>query len=299
MGSRDSISGFAEQYSFKAGTLPDEELDGIQCAVDCHKAINDGYMALPAFVLEKDLAIGLLWQLYERSTERVFGALVAMATSCVASSEILARASIEATVSIRYILRDPTPRLVAFFRDHVERAERQESSWRQAASQLGEPDRTTHLASCDYRRQGVGAMKSVVDAMNAGAPTGAVAAWPNISARFKAVGEDMSYRTLYSRLCAEPHLDAEETLRYFIGKTGAPELFRRMAIETVMFSRFVLAEAVRGYAEAGKEFANIYDMASSFNICTAAERTMEGHALRLSEHIGAKPAGRPKHQGAG
>ena len=158
MTSRNAITAFAEQHSFNPAALQAEELDAIQCAVDCHSAINDGYMSLPASMLEEDLTVGFIWQLYERCTERVFGALAAMAKSCVASSEIVARAAIEATVSIRYILRDRHARLASFFQDHLDQAQRQERGWRQEANRLGEPDRTAHLVSCDYRREGVQAM---------------------------------------------------------------------------------------------------------------------------------------------
>ena len=79
MTSRNAITAFAEQHSFNAAALQAEEFDAIQCAVDCHNAINDGYMSLPASILEDDLTVGFIWQLYERCTERVFGALAAMA----------------------------------------------------------------------------------------------------------------------------------------------------------------------------------------------------------------------------
>ena len=275
-----------------------EELDAIQCAVDCHSAINDGYVNLPQPVLEQDLAVGLMWQLYERCTERVYGAIVAMATSCAASSEIVARATIEATVTIRYILRDRNGRLASFLQNHLDQAEWQEKQWRKAAEQLLGSDRVLHLAACDYRRQGIAAMSKCVGMINSQlVPSASVPTWPTIALRFRAVGDGIAYRTFYARLCSEPHFDAEETLRYFIGKVVRPELLEPMAVETVMFSRFLLAEAVRAYAEAGKEFATGYDMSSAMETCTAAEHLMQRHSRNLSEHIGGHPKA-PTTQGS-
>jgi hypothetical protein len=96
----------------------------------------------------------------------------------------------------------------------------------------------------------------------------------------------VAYRTVYARLCAEPHFDAEETLRYFIGTVNGAEHLERMGVETIMFSRFLLAEAVRAYAGAGKELASGYSMSSATETCAAAERLMDRHVAALSEHIG-------------
>ncbi len=291
MTSTNAINAFAEQHSFDAGALQVEELDGIRCAVDCHNAINNGYASLPSDVLEQDMAVGLIWPLYERCTERVYGALVAMTTSCAASSEVLARATIEATVIFRYILGDCNGRLASFFQDHLDQAERQEKQWRREAEQLRELERTEHLAACDYRRQGIAAIKEFVELINSQlVPSGSIPAWPNIALRFQAVGDRIAYRTSYARLCAEPHLDAEETLRYFIGKVMGPELLEAMAVETIMFSRFLLADAVRAYAEAGKEFASSYGMSSAMRTCVAAQELMHRHSINLSNHIGAHPS---------
>lgn len=290
MVSHDVLAAFSKEHAFQADALLLEERDGIQSAVGCHDAVNRGYAALSSAVLEHDPAVGLIWQLYERCTERVYGALTAMATSCAASSEIVARAAIEASITTRYILQDRNVRLASFFQDHVHRAVKQEEQWRQTAAKADEPERTAHLAACEYRRAGVAAIKEHVNALNmALVPPTQLPSWPNIAARFQAVGEGLSYRTFYARLCAEPHFDAEETLRYVIGMMASSETFEKMAVETVMFSKFLLAEAVRTYAQTGKEFAGAYDMSAAVVTCTDAERTMREHVSRLSEHIGAQP----------
>src|SRR4051812_7813464 len=123
MKTHDATAAFARDHVFDTRALAVEERDAIRCVVDCHKAVNDGYVRLPQAVLEQDPGVGLLWQLYERCTEQVQGALVAMATACPTSSEVLARVSLEATVTVRYILGDRNPRLASYLVDHVVQTE--------------------------------------------------------------------------------------------------------------------------------------------------------------------------------
>jgi hypothetical protein len=287
----DAIADFAHYHALDVGALLVEERDAIRCTVDCHNAINDGYAHLPDSILEREPGVGLLWQLYERCTEHIHGALVAMATACPASSEVLARSSLEATVAIRYILGDRNPRLASFFQNHVKQSESQEQKWRKSAEQLLGQEKSIHLGACDYRRQGIEAMKSFVDMINRQmVPTSDVPPWPrSIAELFEKIGEGIKYRTFYARLSTAVHFDAEETLRYFIGVTTSPEIVEKLSVETVMFSRFLLAEAVRAYAETGKEYATAYNMAAAIKACEAAERQMRRHSLSLSRYVGATP----------
>ena len=110
----DATVAFAQLHSFNGVDLLLEERDAIRCVVDCHNAINEGFANLPSAVLEQDMAVGLIWQLYERCTEQIHRALVAITTSCAAASEIVARATLEATVTIRYILGDRNLRRSCF-----------------------------------------------------------------------------------------------------------------------------------------------------------------------------------------
>jgi hypothetical protein len=287
MTAHDAIAAFASDHAFDTHALPVEERDAIRCATDCHNAINDGYAHLPQAVLEQDAGVGLLWQLYERCTEHVQDALVAMSTACPASSEVLARVSLEAAATIRYILGDRNPRLASYLRDHIVQSERQESKWRKAVQELQGQEKSVYLAACDYRMRRVAAMKSVVGMLTAQLATpGSVPSWPNIASRFDAIGDGLAYRTFYARLCAATHFDAEETLRYFIGKATGPDILENLAVETVMFSRFMLVEAVRAYAETGREYATSYSMGAAIKVCRSAESLMRCHSLNLSRHVG-------------
>ncbi len=286
----DIVSSFVQQHSIDTTEIQVEELDAIRCIIECHAFTDLDYANLPNAILENDLTIGSICQLYERCTDHIRGSLVAMLTSCAATSEVAARTSLEATVTIRYILRDRNLRLASYFRNHLDQAERQVRQWRSAAEHLRDEDRLVQLAACDYRAQGLEALRAFVARINSElVGSQVIPRWPNIAERFEAVGESIAYRTFYARLCAEPHFDAEETLRYIIGKSTDPAIFEKMAIETVMFSRFMLAAAVRAYAATGREYATAYDMVSAAEKCGAAEQVMSQHVANLSLHIGGIP----------
>jgi hypothetical protein len=85
--------------------------------------------------------------------------------------------------------------------------------------------------------------------------------WPAIADRFNALDLGVNYRTIYARLCAETHSDPEETLRYFVGKaSGDAQLFERMAVESVAFSRFMLYSALSYFLRAANRYAQVFGM---------------------------------------
>lgn len=285
----DLVLDFGHHHYCDLGSLPLEEMEAIQCVCECHNAISEGYAGLPPSVFEKEPSIGFLWQLFERCTEHVHGGLVAIATSCAASSEVLARVILEATTTIRYILLDRNPRLAAYLQRYCTQSDRQTAQWMKAAENLPGSLSAIHIEAGQYRKQALFHLKNFANSIIAElVPSGTVPAWPsNAAALFEALGGEMTYRTFYARLCAETHLDAEETLRYIIGKIAAEELVEKMAVETVMYSRFCLFEAVRSYAATGKEYAQTFQLDTAIETCRKAEALLQNHVFNLSQHIGA------------
>lgn len=286
----EDLRAFEDHHSLDLSRLPDEELSAVRAALACRGSLAAGFKTLPAAVMEDDPTVGFMWQLYERCTERVRGALVAFATGCPAASEIIARATIEACVTFRYILGDARPRLAAFFRNHIEQGEKQESLWRKSANQLLGDDRRIHLIACGYRREGIEAMRSIVDDLVTQlVGTDEPLRWPSVAARFDATGDSMDYRTMYSRLCSEPHLDAEETLRYFVGQVSGKEVLEALAAETIAFTRMMVLAAVAFYAQAGRAYADVYQMTEAMEVCDSAERQMFQYSAKVSDHAGGLP----------
>jgi hypothetical protein len=84
----------------------------------------------------------VLLNMVHRTYEPVEGALVAFATGCGASSEVIARAAIELSASVLYILaEDRRRRLIAYFADYVDEVTNQVQKWRSLAERLPAPVR--------------------------------------------------------------------------------------------------------------------------------------------------------------
>jgi len=291
MTTQQTVHAFAAYHGFGVSQVMPEEAEAIAQAVACHRAIEIGYANLPTSLLEGDMTVGILWQVFERCTERLYAAIVSLVTNCAAGSEIVSRATIEACATFRFILLNRNAHLASFLDHHGQDAERQQRQWRLAAEGLTAEERADHLAACDYRRRATDVLGKLTTQINVSLiGTNVAPKWPNIAERFAQIGEAVSYRTVYARLCAEPHLDAEETLRYFLGKVSSSEIFEALSIETLAFSRFMLAEATRWYAGAAGAYATAYQMAEAGRVCSAAEQTMHRLALAFSVASGAVPS---------
>jgi len=291
MTTQETVEAFAMNHGFDLSRVMPEEAIAIEQAVACHHAIQRGYASLTSHVLESDMAVGILWQLLERCAERLYAAILAMVTDCAAGSEIVSRATIEACATLRFILLDKNPHLASFLNHYGHDAERQQQQWRRAAEGLTADDRAVHIVACDYRRRATDKLNALTAQINDALIGKDIApAWPNIAERFARIGEAISYRTVYARLCAEPHLDAEETLRYFLGKISGSGTFDLISAETVAFSRFMLAEATRWYAGASANYAETYGMNDAVSVCQSAEQSMTRLAIKFSLSIGSVPS---------
>ena len=111
--------------------------------------------------------------------------------------------------------------------------------------------------------------------------------WPSkIADRFAGSEDSATYRTVYVRLCSETHFDAEETLRYILAKVGGDALMRRMALETIGFTRLVIAIAVAYHLRAVWAYADHYQMVNTALECGTGVACIERWSEQLSEHVG-------------
>lgn len=282
---------FATRHSIHVETLPELERQAVRCTLRCLDALDADYAALSEAVLTSDKAVGVLWQLLSRCGEHVEAAITALATASGASPELIARAAVESAATIRFILQDPELRLSAYFRHYVDDVDKQVRHWRRAAASLAEPERLVHEAACDQREEANRTMRAFVEQLEEdilGSRAGS--AWPGqVSERFKAIDDEVTYRTVYARLCSETHFDAEETLRFMLGRLGGDDLMQRMSIETIMFTRLMVALAVSAFLKASSDYASRYGMGNVLRECGDGLAVMEPIAEFLSEHIGARP----------
>ncbi len=106
------------------------------------------------------------------------------------------------------------------------------------------------------------------------------ARWPDIATRFKAIGEEISYRTTYARLCSQTHADAEDTITYIVYKcSGGDARIDQMAAETIAFSELMVVYGVYFYLLAVKALADTFGLSAS----TELDRSIAYVVIRMQE----------------
>ena len=164
-----------------------------------------------------DPAVALLLNMLDRNFEHAEASIVAFVSGCTASAEVVARAAVESSVNIIYILSGDRPsRLLAYFHHYLDGVDRQVKNWQRQAAGLHPDDASIHQAGIDQRLVANNDLRRfVVEAFEGVRKE----PWPkSIEERFLQIDEGLSYRTFYARMSSEVHADAEETLRHFWGK---------------------------------------------------------------------------------
>lgn len=291
--SDEAIGSFAECHLIQRTGLVDREDVAIYWLYTANRLVHEGYSNCSEDTFVKEPTIGLLLNLLDRAGEHVGAAIVNLVTGCPASAEVVARAAMESTVNVSYILDgDKMGRLAAYFRDFFSTTNKSIDKWCKASSRLEREGQKLHLAAADKRRltitqletfmqrtlQEMAAVQPIVDQSN----------WPSIAARFEAVNMQVSYRTVYARMCSQTHGDAEDTLIYFVGMlSGKRELMERMGLETINFSRFLVYCAVSLFIDASVRYAESFGMHRIAQRIGAGKSVVESRLLDMLGEIGA------------
>ncbi|MGC1177621.1 MAG: DUF5677 domain-containing protein, partial [Methyloceanibacter sp.] len=207
------IREFAERHHLMLTDLVRGEKVGIASSSAALLLINQGYAQLDDRALS-DPSVGLLLNLLHRNFEHVEAAITAFVTGCGSSAEVVARASVESSINILYILAgERVSRLRAYFDYYLEEVDSQAVKWKAQVADLKENEAAMHNKAINRRLAANAKVRRVVDAVFGSARE----RWAkSINERFKCIGESLGYRTFYARMSSEVHGDAEETLRYFI-----------------------------------------------------------------------------------
>lgn len=282
---------FAKSHAIDIGGLLETEREGIRCLLRCTDMLDADYVALPESVHVSDQIVGVMRHLLARCAEHVESAITACATASGAAPEVMARVAIESAVTIGFILLEPRSRLAAYFRYHVDEVDRQVSKWRSSIASLPPGARQLHRVACDRRGLANTNMRAFVDRLeNDLLGSEPRVKWPSkIIHRFEALHDEITYRTIYARLCSDTHFDAEETLLYGMSNIQGPEAFERTAVEIVCFARLMVATSVCYYLKVVGAYATVYKMANTIHECEDCLATMEQVSAQLSEFVGAGP----------
>jgi hypothetical protein len=278
------IREFAERHHLTLTDVVRGEKVGITSISAALLLVNQGYARLDDGALS-DPSVGLVLNLLHRNFEHAEAAILALVTGSGSSAEVVARASVESSVNILYILAgDPVARLRAYFDYYLESVDAQVLKWKAQLTELNENEAAIHQAALDRRVAANAHVRRVVDGVFGSARE----RWAkNINERFKCIGESLGYRTFYARMSSEAHGDAEETLRYFIGRISDETVLEAMALETVWATRFYIYYAVSFFLRASLTYARNYALSKVESQLKSELAAVQRELVEISEHVGA------------
>jgi hypothetical protein len=280
----DLISEFAERHQMRTGEHLAREVLPIRAISLANILITRGYASLGDEMLT-DPAVALLLNMVHRNFSLADGAILAFATECGEMAEVAARASVESSVNIAYIvLAEPSDRLRAYFDHYFATVERQVNTWNAVIGALSATEADVHRKAAARRKESNAVLRAAIE----GSSKPATERWPRtIEERFKALGHALDYRTIYARMSSEAHGDAEETLRYFIGKLASKAQFEALALETIFTTRLYVHYAVSWFLRASIMYALRYGLTEAAQRLNLELKMVEAEMAEISNHIGA------------
>jgi hypothetical protein len=285
-GNGRSLADFLERHRLKADELVDRELIAIRSISIAIQSVETGYSRLSDSDFA-DPAIGLLLNLLHRNCELVESSVVAFVTGSGAGSEVISRASLEASANIAYIVSGkPIGRMLAYFDHYFRGVDRQVKGWRREIARLTGADAKIHELAATRRQQANDVMRDFVEHVFGKQH---LDQWPSsIEKRFDELGDALAYRTFYARMSSETHGDAEETLRYFVGQHQKSEIFEAMALETIWNTRLYLYYAVASFLRASALYCDKYRIADTSDLFRMLVSEVQDELEIIARHTGSR-----------
>lgn len=229
----------------------------------------------------EEMTWGILLNMLDRIFEYAEAAIVAFVSGSGSSSEVISRTAVDLSVNLQYILiRDRDTRLSTYFHSYVQKEQKEIRQWINATSLLSEEAKKIHHKAALEKQSAMNILANLIG--QTGLPIINDAKWPSVFDRFKDIGYEDSYRTVYAALSSQIHSDAEDTLNYLFGKASGDEaLFSKMALETINFSRFLMYFAVVFYMRAAFAYARTFELVQAQEIISEGLKQVEDLQARI------------------
>jgi Family of unknown function (DUF5677) len=211
-------------------------------------------------VMQIDAAWGLLHRMYERATGHAAACLALLKRQRFAAAEALCRTLVESSVNLYYCsVGDSIGTILAYFKDHIEIERKQNRSWRSdvSSSALEEQEKLVHFAHIDHKAAVLDSYERALQMVfqQMGYQYSAASLWPSIFDRFKAIGKEINYRTVYAALCSQAHSDPEDLLNDFMQNLSAvPGAAEAQRAENENFSVFIFLTSLALLVESSARY---------------------------------------------
>jgi hypothetical protein len=196
--------------------------------------------------------------MYKRNYEYCCGVVSVFLIGQFTSSEALCRTAIEGAVNLHYVsLGDSMDKQISYFKSYIQTERSQNIKWKEAVNNSDHPqtakgehygriiDKDSVLDLYEKTLKQSLALNGVdYDASNI--------RWPNIFDRFREIGKEVAYRTVYAALCSQTHNDAEDVLNSIMARIieGVDGLEEAQFIEQYTFSLYLMLTAIEFHVSA-------------------------------------------------
>lgn len=162
--------------------------------------------------------------MYRRNYEYCCGVFGAFLIGQIPSCEALCRTAIEGSVNLHYIsLGDSMTKQISYFKNHIETERKQNKNWKRSIedSTYSDEAKAEHLQRISDKDRTLDhyeyALKTSFALSNIDFDIVSLK-WPSIFERFKEIGQEVGYRTIYAALCSQAHNDAEDSLNKIMAR---------------------------------------------------------------------------------
>lgn len=192
--------------------------------------------------------------MYNRNYEYCCGAVGCFVIAQIPSSEALCRTAIEGAVNLHYVsLGDSMGNQIAYFKNYLETERKQNNSWKNSVEQSDYPQaaKQHHFEKISEKNASLDHYENMLrqSLRLAGVDFDATELkWPSIFDRFREIGDEVGYRTVYAALCSQAHNDAEDILNGIMARvtSNVTGLEEAQLVEQYNFSLFMILTAL-GY----------------------------------------------------
>ena len=221
---------------------------------------------------------GFARAMLDRIYAQAAASLALTVTGQPAPAEVLARATVEAAVSLLYVLAgNPLERLRDYFGSYIATERKQNQQWLHSISGLTDEERKPHLLGMQRKESALVHYQDFLTPLfrESGLALTGHEAWPNLQERFKALGKESAYRTVYAAMSSQAHNDAEDLLNKFVAAVadetlGGKESEAGRVQEAMDFSRVLVYGGVQFYIEASVRHVETYSLLEAQDEMAAA-----------------------------
>ncbi|HEX5329027.1 DUF5677 domain-containing protein [Sulfuricurvum sp.] len=253
-----------------------------------HKKLRFAMGQLQEDDFHKNPTVAIVFQLINRIYEQINGGISCICTKNHASSEVLSRTAIESSVNVLFFLKDETDsKVFSWLKKYIDEDMEHISDWEKSLTTQEEKD--VHLPRIQTRRmlneykkdfvqEYIEQVKNILNIdENFFLPK-------KILKRFQEVGHETTYHTVYTRLSATTHLNAEDTISYMMAKiSGNKELELQIGLEASAFSEFMQIYALFFYGKVVEQFYFKYATQTDHEIAQSIDEL-----LSIMNSIGAE-----------